>query len=177
MAVRDRVVQAAADLVPVLPPAPLIESELEQRMHDLLHQLQHRGLTIEQYLAATGRDVKDFVDEMREGAARAVLADLALRAVVAHEAIEASDAELDAEIERIAERNDAKPARVRRDLEQRGVLEAVRSEIARGKALEFLVEHATVVDEAGHTIDLSLPEAPQPEAEAESSATKESPEA
>jgi trigger factor len=179
MAVRDRVLQAAADLVPVPPPAPLVESELEQRMHDLLHQLQHRGLTVEQYLAATGREVKDFVDEMREGAARAVLADLALRAVVTDEAIEATDEELDAEVARIAERNNQKAARVRRDLEQRGVLEAVRSEIARGKALEFLVEHATVVDEAGNAIDLSLPEAtPSEEAEAEQpSATEESPEA
>jgi trigger factor len=183
MAVRDRVLQAAADLVPVVPPAPLVETELEQRMHDLLHQLQHRKLTIDQYLAATGREVKDFVDEMREGAARAVLADLALRAVVAQEAIEATETELDAEVARIAERVDEKPARVRRDLEQRGVLEAVRSEIARGKALEFLVEHATVVDEAGNAIDLSLPEATPPEAQgesepqAESPATEESPEA
>jgi trigger factor len=180
MAVRDRVLQAAADLVPVVPPAPLVESELEQRVSDLVHQLQHRGLTIEQYLAATGREVSDFVEEMREGAARAVLADLALRAVVAQEAIEASEDELDAEVERIAQRVEEKPARVRRDLEQRGVLEAVRSEIARGKALEFLVEHASVVDEAGAAIDLTLPEAAQSENETEvvqPSATEEIPEA
>jgi hypothetical protein len=47
--------------------------------------------------------------------------------------------------------------RVRRDLEKRGALEAVRSEIARGKALQFLVDHSTVVDEQGEVIDLSLP--------------------
>jgi len=179
MAVRDRVLQAAADLVPVVAPAPLVESELERRVSDLVHQLSHRGLSVEQYLAATGREVKDFVDEMREGAARAVLADLALRAVVTQEAIEAGDDEVDAEIARIAERVQEKPARVRRDLEQRGALEAVRSEIARGKALEFLVEHATVVDEAGAEIDLSLPEAPS-DTQSETpqpSASEESPEA
>jgi hypothetical protein len=37
-------------------------------------------------------------------------------------------------------------------------LEAVRSEIARGKALEHLVEHATVVDESGNPVDLTLPQ-------------------
>jgi len=164
MAVRDRVLQAAADLVPVQSPAPLVERELEQRVSDLVHQLQHRGLSIEQYIAATGREAQDFVDEMREGAARAVLADLALRAVVVQEAIEASDAEVDLEVARIAERADEKPERVRRDLERRGVLEAVRFDIARGKALEFLVEHASVVDEAGDAIDLTLPEATTSEA-------------
>src|SRR5450432_2211354 len=174
MAVRDRVLQAAADLVPVTPPAPLVEQELEQRVSDLVHQLQHRGLTIEQYLAATGREVQDFVEEMREGAARAVLADLALRAVVVQEAIEAGDAEVDVEIARIAERAGEKPEKVRRDLERRGVLEAVRFDIARGKALEFLVEHANVVDEAGDPIDLTLPEESPPE---ESPNTEENPEA
>jgi trigger factor len=159
MAVRDRVLQAAADLVPVTAPAPLVERELEQRVSDLVHQLQHRGLSVEQYLAATGREPQEFIEEMREGAARAVLADLALRAVVVQEAIEAGDAELDAEVARIAERAGEKPERVRRDLERRGVLEAVRFDIARGKALEFLVEHASVVDEAGDAIDLTLPEA------------------
>ena len=158
MAMRDRVLQAAADLVPVQPPAPLVDQELEQRVSDLVHQLQHRGLTIEQYLAATGREVQDFVAEMREGASRAVLADLALRAVVVQEAIEASDDELDTEIERIADRAGEKADRVRRDLERRGVLEAVRFDIARGKALEFLVGNASVVNEAGDAIDLSMPE-------------------
>ena len=60
-------------------------------------------------------------------------ADLALRAVIAQEEIEATDDELDAEIERVAERFDEKPAQVRKDLERRGVLEAVRSDIARGE--------------------------------------------
>ena len=46
--------------------------------------------------------------------------------------------------------------RVRRELERSGALETVRSDVARGKALEFLVEHATVVDESGNTIDVSL---------------------
>jgi trigger factor len=87
-----------------------------------------------------------------------VRADLALRAVAAQEGIEATDEELDQEVERIAERLEEKPARVRRDLERRGILEAVRSDIARGKALGFLVDHAEVVDEAGNTLDLKVPE-------------------
>ena len=112
---------------------------------------------------ATGQEPQAFVDEVREGAARAVLADLALRAVVAQEAIEATDDEVDAEIERLAERLEQKPEKVRRDLERRGVLETVRSDLARGKALEFLVEHATVVDEEGNVIDLTLPDEPRPD--------------
>jgi trigger factor len=176
MAVRDRVLQAAVDLVPVQAPEPLVDQELQQRVSDLVHQLQHRGVTVEQYLEATGRETEDFVAELRDGATRAVLADLALRAVVAQEAIEATDSELDTEVARLAERAKEKPQRLRRDLERRGVLEAVRSEIARGKALEFLVEHAKIVNESGDPIDLSLPE-PEPKSTDNPPHIEESPEA
>jgi trigger factor len=98
-----------------------------------------------------------FLDELKSGSAKAVLADLALRAVVAQEAIEATDAEVDDEVARLSERMGQKVDRVRRDLEKQGALEAVRSDIARGKALQFLVDHSTVVDEKGETIDLTLP--------------------
>ncbi len=47
---------------------------------------------------------------------------------------------------------------MRKELGKRGALEAVRSDLARGKALQFLVDHATVVDEAGNPVDLTLPE-------------------
>lgn len=160
LALRDRVLEAAADLVPVEPPATLVASETRRRIEDMAHRLGHQGATIEEYLAATGQDAATFNAEVRTTAVRAVLADLALRAVVAQEAIEVSDDELTAEIERVAERTERKPAKVRRDLERGGVIEAVRSEIARGKALEFLVDHATTVDEDGNPVDLTLPEAP-----------------
>src|SRR5262249_26061270 len=109
-----------------------------------------------------------FLAGVREGATAAVRADLALRAIVAQEAIEASDEELDTEIERLAERVGQKPEKVRRDLGKRDQLEAGRFDLARGKALQFLVDHATAVDEDGNPVDRTLPpgEAAAPSAEA-----------
>jgi trigger factor len=156
--VRDKVLEAAAELVDLDPPEALVNQEMERRLHDLHHRLEPQGLNITQYLQATGQEQEAFVASVREGATRAVKADLALRAVVAQEAIQPTDEDVDAEIARLAERVEEKPEKVRRDLEQRGALEAVRSEIARGKALEHIVEHATVVDESGNPVDLTLPQ-------------------
>jgi trigger factor len=86
-----------------------------------------------------------------------VLADLALRAIVTQEAIEATDDEVEAEIARLAERTGTKPQKVRRDLDRRGLLEAVRSDIARGKALQFVVDAAVALDSTGAEIDVSIP--------------------
>lgn len=157
MLVRDRVLEALADLVDVEIPDALVHQEMERRLHDLAHRLEHQGVTIPQYLGATGQDQETFVAGVREGATKAVRADLGLRAVVAREAIGATEEEVGAEIARLAERVGEKPERVRRDLERRGSIEAVRSEVARGKALQFLVDAAQVVDEEGNPVDLSLP--------------------
>src|SRR4051812_15917509 len=157
--VRDKVLSAAAELVTDDVPDTLVSQEMERRLHDLAHRLEEQapGLTIPQYLAASGQDQQAFVDGVREGAAGAVRADLALRAVVAQEAIEVTDAEVDAEVDQLAERLGEKPAKVRKDLERRGVVQAVRSDLERSKALSFLIEHATVVDEDGNPVDLSPP--------------------
>ncbi|HEU5308662.1 MAG TPA: hypothetical protein VFW97_15145, partial [Acidimicrobiia bacterium] len=112
-------------------------------------------------------------DNVRAGAIEAVRADLALRAVISQEQIAATDEELDAEIERIAQQLDEKVPKVRKDLERRGVIEAVRSDIARSKALAFLMDHAEVVDADGNTVDLSLPQPPV-ESEGSESATSDS---
>ncbi len=158
MALRDRVLEELTTLVPVEAPEALIQADMERRLHDLMHRLEAQGIDIPGYLSATGQDQATFVDGIRQGSSKAVLADLGLRAVVAQEEIEATDEELEAEIARLAERLDQKPERVRRDLDKQGVLEAVRSDIARGKALEFLIDHAAVVDQAGNPIDLTLPD-------------------
>jgi len=51
-----------------------------------------------------------------------------------------------------------KVEKVRRDLDKADMLEAVRSDLARGNALQFLVDHATPVDEEGNVLDIALPE-------------------
>ena len=159
MAMRDRVLDELSGLVDIEPPEALVGQELESRLHDMVHRVEAQGLSITQWLAATGQDQAGFIDQMRGGAAKAVLADLALRAVVVQEGISATDEELETEIARLAERTGDKPQKVRRDLDRRGLLEAVRSDIARGKALQFVVDAAVALDSNGDEIDVSIPDA------------------
>ncbi len=158
MALRDKAVEGLAALVELDPPAPLVDAEMERRLHDLAHRLEHQGMNIAQYLAATGQDQQAFVDALREGCTAAVRADLALRAVVRTEEIQVTDAQVDLEIERLAQQMREKPVRIRRDLERRGVLAAVRTDIARSNALQWVVDHAQVFDTEGAPIELTLPE-------------------
>ena len=166
LAVRDKVLQAVGAKVAVDIPEPLIQEEMERRLHSILHRLEEQGASVEQYLEATGLSQDQLLADVRLEATKAVKADLALRSVVAAEQITATDEEVEAEIARVAERSGRKPAQLRKEIERGQGLQAVRSELSRGKALQFLVDHATVVDEEGKPLDISFPQ-PAPEAPAE----------
>ncbi len=172
MSMRDKVLEELSSLVPIEAPEPLVAQEMEQRLHDLMHRVQSQGMSIPQWLGATGQDQTQFLAEIRAGAEKAVLADLALRAVVNQESIEASEEDVDREIERLAERTGDKVAKVRRDLDRRGLLEAVRSDVARGKALQFVVDAAVALDSEGNELDVEIPAPDVPAATAETESTE-----
>lgn len=161
LAARDRMLEQLAELVTIEAPGPLVTDEMQRRVQDLVHRLQERGATLQQYVEASGLEQDEFVRRLEEGAARAVRADLALRAIIEQEKVDPSEEELEEELARIAERVDRPVEEVRTELGHGGGLQAVRSEIARGKALQFVVDHALVVDGAGNEIDLALPPPPE----------------
>jgi trigger factor len=153
MALRERAAEALGDLVDDEIPEALTNVEMRNRLNDLLMRLQAQGVGLEQYLAATGKDQAEFAEELKAGAERAVRIDLALRAVADAEDIDVDDSEIDAEIEGVAARVRRKPAQVRKDLERNDQIPAVRSDLRKRKALEWLVERVEIVDPEGHEID------------------------
>jgi trigger factor len=168
VALRTQAIEAVAELVQEDPPESLVNEELTRRAQELENGLRQQGLGVGQYLSATGRSQQQLVDELRDQSVQAVKADLALRALADLENLEVSDADVDDEITRLADRFNQSEDQVRRTLESNDQMAAVRSEVRRGKAVEWLVEHVEVVDQQGQLIDRALlEEAPDPEAEDE----------
>ena len=160
LALRQGVIDELVKLVDDEPPAALVDSEVDRRARDLINRLQHQGASVEQYLMATGKSGEQLTDELKEQALGAVKADLALRAVIEAEGITADDDEVDVEVERLAQQVGQPAAKLRKELERGGQIEAVRSDVTRGKALEWLADHAEVVDDDGNVIDRALLEPP-----------------
>lgn len=134
-------------------PEPLVEEETRTRAHDLGHRLQEQGLTVPQLLAATGRTEEQLLEEVRGDARQAVREDLALRALAEAESLDATDDEVEAEIDAMARRLGASAAEVRGRLTRAGRIAAVRSEQRKSKALAWLLDHVEVVDEEGTPVD------------------------
>src|SRR3546814_1443 len=146
MALRDRVGEQLAELVTDELPEPLISAEMQDRLQDLAMRLQAQGMQLEQYLQMTGSDPEAFSQELRDTAVLAVKIDLALRAVAEAEGIDCSDDDLDEEIEGVAERVGQSADEVRARFERVGQISAIRSDIKKRKALDWLLERGEVVD-------------------------------
>jgi trigger factor len=153
MALRQKAIEALSGLVTDDDvPEVLVDAEVNERLHDLQHRLEAQKLGLAEYFQATGTSPDELLASVRVDAHAAVKADLALRALVEAEELPLSDDELDAEVSTMAERMDTSPADLRRRLDTAGRTGAVRSELRKGKALEWLLDHVDLVDEEGNPV-------------------------
>jgi trigger factor len=173
MALREKVGEALAALVTDDIPEAMINHEMQDRLQDLAMRLQAQGMQLDQYLAMTGADPETFSQELRDTATSGVKVDLALRAVAEAESIECTDDDLAEELEGVASRVGQTADEVRERFERVGQISAVRSDIRKRKALEWLLERAEVVDPDGATIDRSELELPVDTDDEDDTATDE----
>jgi trigger factor len=162
MGLRNNAAQAAGELIDAEDvPEAMVDAEMEHRLQDLLLRLQAQGMEFDAYLAATGQDRDTVVDELREAAVLASRADLALRGIAEAEGLEVTEEDLDEELEKLAARVDQSLDEVRAALEEGDQLPAVRSDLRKRKALDWLVENVAIVDEDGAPVDRADLEVPE----------------
>ena len=160
MALREKTGEALAALVTDDLPDALVNHEMQDRLQDLALRLQAQGMQLDHYLQMTGTNPEQFSQELRETATSGVKVDLALRAVAEAEGIECTDDDLNEELEGVAERVGQSADEVRERFERVGQISAVRSDIKKRKALEWLLEKVEVLDPDGARIDRSELELP-----------------
>ncbi len=123
-------------------PEIMVERELESLLEDAQRFAQRMGLTWEQYLTKTEKTEESVREEFRAEASRRVKGTLLIEEIAKKEKIEATPADVEAELAGLA-------AQYQQPRER--ILEALRPNIAtliqgivRTKTVDYLVEHATV---------------------------------
>lgn len=149
----DRATAALADLVEIDAPEAMVNGDLQARVQNTVQRFQQQGISLDQWLAATGQDPAAFVESLREQSTRAVKVDLALRAVAQAESIEISDDDVEHELERIAAQVNEKVSTVRRAYERNDAIADLVSQMRKSRALDWLLHHVEVVDPDGNSID------------------------
>jgi trigger factor len=164
MSQRDAVLMALSDLVSeATVPDALVQDETNERLHDLGHRLEQQKLNLETFLQVTNQTSDQLLETLRADAVRAVRIDLALRALVRAEGLDASDEEVEDELVTTAAAMKVTPDLLRTNLRDTGRVVTFRSEVAKMKASRWLTEHVTYVDPEGVEIDRTLLTADQSE--------------
>lgn len=83
-------------------PKAMVESRIDEEVHNYEHNLEHMGFTLESFMKATHATEADIRNQFKEQAEKNVQAQLLLDAILAKEEVEVSDEEVDEEYKEIA---------------------------------------------------------------------------
>ncbi|MAJ88717.1 MAG: trigger factor [Acidimicrobiaceae bacterium] len=168
MAVQQNTAEALAALVTDEIPESMIENEINARIQDLVQRLQQQGMDVGAYLDAVGQTAETLAAEFREPAEQAVKVDLALRSVADLQGLVPDDDRIDEVIAEMAGPSGQDPDELKGRLAEVGQISALRSDLAKQAAMEWLTDNVELVDEDGEAIDREALEFPARGAEEDS---------
>jgi trigger factor len=161
MALQQNTAEAVAALVTDEIPESMIENEINARIQDLVGRLQQQGMDVGAYLEAVGQTAETLADEFRLPAEQAVKVDLALRSVAELEGLIPDDEKIDETLAQMAAQSGQDAVDLRQRLAAVGQLSALRADLGKQAAMEWLTENVELVDEDGVSVDRASLEFPE----------------
>ncbi|MDR0880360.1 MAG: trigger factor [Clostridioides sp.] len=141
MEIRNEVVIKAAETTEVDVPEAMVNRQIDSMLQNLNYQLQMQGFGLEMLLNMTGKTIDDLKDDRREEAQRIVKNSLVLEAISDKEEISASQEEIDAEIQTMADMYKMKVEEIKGMLRPED-MDDVENQIRMRNTIDFLLENA-----------------------------------
>jgi trigger factor len=144
--IRGRALEELVGASDLEPPASLIEGEFNHRLQHFEEDLKRAGLTMAQYGEQAGSTELELRRDLRNGAARSVVAELLLEQIARDQKLNVEEEDLGREVAVAAARTGRDPEELAKELVEGGRLQSVVADIMRRKALDYVVEHVNVVN-------------------------------
>lgn len=167
MALQQNTAEALAELVTDDVPEAMIDNEIDARLQDLIGRLQQQGMDPAEYLVQMGQTPDSLRADFREPSEQAVKVDLALRTVAEAQDLLPSDDELRESIAEMAEQSGQDADELWERLAEVGQLSALRADLGKRDALEWLTDNVELIDENGDPVDREALEFPEDSADEE----------
>jgi trigger factor len=151
---RDKALETLLGAVEVPLPEKVVTNELDFRKHQLQHQLERAGLTMDFYLQSENQTQEEFDAKLEADTKDAVKAQLVLDTIADAEQFGVNDAELTQEVVRRAQQAQMGPQEYADQLVESGQLPLVVADLRRGKALALVLEGAAITDASGNKVNL-----------------------
>lgn len=136
------IVEKVAAAAKVEIPSVMIDNESEQMLKEFENRLRTQGMNLEMYYQFTGQSDDVLKEQMRGDAEKRVLNNLVLEAISKAENLEATEEEVNAELENMAKMYQRSADELRSILAANGNLNDLKHDLAVKKTVEFLLANS-----------------------------------
>lgn len=140
---RETLITKASENAEIDIPEVMVDNELERMIQEFEQQLQMQGMTMEMYAQFSGQDEEALKEQMKDDAFKRVETNLTLEAISEAENLEATDEDIQEELEKMAEMYDTEIDQLVQMLG--GNTDALKGDLKFRKAIDFLVEERKVI--------------------------------
>ncbi|WP_454969651.1 trigger factor [Eubacterium sp.] len=134
----NQILEQVCENMEVEIPECMFTQKCDEMVQDYAYRLQMQGLDLNTYLQYLGQTMDQFKEQFMEGAKQQVKSKLALDAIVKAENIEASEEEIEAEINKLAEQYNMEADKIKAAVPT----EQLSADITTRKAVDFIVDNA-----------------------------------
>jgi len=146
MGVKEKMLDQLVEGSTMTVPEVLVERKIDRMIDSLGRTLQSESVTMNEYLEQTGSTMDSLREQYNESAQADVRRDLVLREIVKRETIKVAYSEVDQRIVEMAESTNQDVERLRSVFANSVSFSVLEEEIAREKAMDFLLDHADIND-------------------------------
>ena len=125
-------------------PDPMLDSTIDQMVNDYARRMQSQGIPLDQFMEFTGTTMEQIREQMKPQAFQRVRNRVVLEAVVKAENITATEEEINAELQKMADQYKMDIEKIKEIFNAQG-LDQLKQDLAVQKAVNFLVENAKFV--------------------------------
>ena len=125
-------------------PDPMLDSTIDQMVNDYARRMQSQGIPLDQFMEFTGTTMEQIREQMKPQAFQRVRNRVVLEAVVKAENIAATEEEINAELQKMADQYKMDIEKIKEIFNAQG-LDQLKQDLAVQKAVNFLVENAKFV--------------------------------
>ncbi|MCH4006092.1 MAG: trigger factor [Eubacterium sp.] len=148
---------------PIDVPAVMIEDELDNMVREFEQQLSYQGMNMDMYLKYVHSDMANFRENMKPSAEHRVKSRVLLRSIAAQEGIEASEDEVNKELENVAKQYQMEVEDMKKML-NKSTLRLFGQDVVVQKTVDAMFEKANITE-----VEPKKPEEKAEEAKAEDS--------
>ncbi|MBB5172657.1 trigger factor [Texcoconibacillus texcoconensis] len=140
---RDTLVEKATENATIDIPEAMVTKETDQMLQEFSQRLQAQGMSLDMYYQFAGTDEEGMKEQFKEDAEKRVRMNLTLEAIAEAEGLEATDEDVEAELDNMAEMYQRSKEEIKQILAMQGGVDMLKGDLKVRKAIDFLVENRT----------------------------------